>query len=67
MNSLVNRLDKPYKYHVLYTTSKGNRVQRLTNDIHTATSWCLRYDGVIYEDVRYEGRLRLYNYVNRIR
>lgn len=67
METILNTMNKPYRYHVLYSTSKGIKGQRSTNSISVADRWSIIYYGVIYEDLRYEGRIRLYNYVNRIR
>lgn len=60
-------MEKPYLLHVVYTNTKGETVERLTNDSDTAQKWEVKYNAVIYCDTRYKARLRLYNYLNRIK
>jgi hypothetical protein len=60
-------MEKPYLLHVVYKNSKGKTIERLTNDSDTAQKWEIKFDAEIYVDTRYKARLRLYNYINRIR
>ena len=60
-------MEKPYLLHVVYKNAKGETVERLTNNSDTAQKWEIKFDAEIYVDTRYKARLRLYNYINRIR
>lgn len=60
-------MEKPYLLHVVYKNAKGKTVERLTNDSDTAQKWEIKYNAEIYYDTRYKARLRLYNYINRIK
>lgn len=61
------KMDKPYLLWVIYSNSKGVVKYRGTNDSDTADRLSIRYNGEVYIDNRYKAKLRLYNYINRIR
>lgn len=67
MEALINNMEKPFLLHVVYTNDKGKLIERLTNDSDTAQRWESKYDAEIYCDTRYKAKLRLYNYINRIK
>lgn len=63
MNATINPFNpnsKPFLYTVVY----GSKY-RQTNNIETALKWVTKYNGVLWEDVRYNARLRLYWYLWR--
>jgi len=60
-------MEKPYLLHVVYKNKQGKTIERLTNDSDTSQKWEVKHNAEIYVDTRYKARLRLYNYINRIK
>lgn len=59
-------MQKPYLYTVIYKNARGKNVFFETNDENTALRKEVIKDGTTYIDTRYEAKVRLFNYLNRI-
>jgi hypothetical protein len=60
-------MQKPKLYIVHYRDHKGNSKTFETNDENTALKKEIITSGQTYIDTRYKAKLRLYNFINRIK
>ena len=60
-------MEKPKLYTVFYRDKKENLKVFETNDENTALKKEIRTNGQTYIDTRYLAKVRLYNYINRIK